>query len=181
MGCQGIPRSLRSRPLALSEGGILLNPLVFPLGHQGGGKGGAPPSQSARGTRRAKRDAGGCPATPSTQKAQQLPPSFASFKNHSHHGSKTGMDSGFRRNDVGCARNDMSTHPILKSFPILQILVHPAPLDSGFRRNDVRDARNDERHPSKTPLCSPLGIKREGGDHSHHSKIIRIMVQKAKK
>ena len=33
------------------------------------------------------------------------------------------------------AETPNNNHPILKSFPILQILVHP--LDSGFRRNEV--------------------------------------------
>ena len=51
-----------------------------------------------------------------------------------HHGSKTGMDSGFRRNDVRGARNDMAD---------ARNDVRDARNDMGDARNDMGDARND--------------------------------------
>ena len=108
--------------------------------------------------------------------------SFASFKNHGNHGSKPmsfraqrGISPfappqggrGMPCHPLNAETPNNNHHPILKSFPILQILVHIT-LDSGFRRNDVgaggsfASFKNHGNHGSKSPpFAPPQGVEED--------------------
>ena len=140
---------------------------------------------SARGTRRAQRDAGGCPASQTPTKDSNYQHAIiVHHSNHSHHNSPTAKASPqplarakgeiprFARNDIGTRRNDIgaqceggstrTTHPSFASFPIMAITVQKSPFAP--RKGDAASAARRRGMP-----CQQNSDQRLQLPTRHHS------------
>ena len=112
--------------------------------------------------------------------------SFASFKNHSHHGSKS-PPFAKRKGDAAseARRRGIPYHPISEetpnnNAPIIRIIQQS--FASWFKISPLRAAQGgamrSETQGDALPPHQRRNAKQQRTHHSHHSKIIPIMVQK---